>query len=838
MQEWYKMNVKRNTTYKRENLASDGIIELHALYKDTPLENTGSTFKVQGKANANRFVLSGQVGDAPPVGSGELKSGHLGLYVSGTDLSKNAALPKTSIYKIKNNDIPIAEGGMKLANTGENAAAKRDTPGQMSIYTTYVDTNTPYLSETFTGADKTLGSNYVKEAGGGTNLVRMHPYLDPEDPAVAEALFVGGTQSWLSFMEDDLSTSEVLKQYFSEAQSGQLSTFGPGSAYRLYIKPHKDNKPDGLWKNMQDKRDGPKMFTIYPPFWRWDHIKPLVKYASEVSTPTPAAEDSESEPTANNTIFNKLRMTPNNATGWEGGGDNPDPWAVSDMKLSTEQSETNGQSLKMFNMWTYSTESGNEASSSLYGLSGGTNPQFVCASANVVPYPLYLDLAMTSEETSMGHNDNKNAAVSSIVKPEINLSFSIAQLGTCPEWGFQDLENNLTTDVANQCMDFTNYCSGTIGTVTARATGTSASNAGEAGASTFYKNAIRVNSYKTLLRNFTVTLSNYQPEEGENLNEFLNRGMTAFYSGATPGDNNIVGGFTVMRKVGSSTATNAAASNKCTAYPLYTRPSHYIASGNGSTSSSTGWKEYIWRGLPLYATLGASAKTVSNTYPSANIFLNGGARLNQNNFTSGNPDEWHEPCVDLSMDEFINAKIVFDMNARNSIDESDTGQWFKGAPSAPRTSEAGMCKVYFTKGYSNHDMSESTPAASTGYNISADNPPSIPIYFPCLSGSSKAWDWVANPERWPNVLTVWLTNYRYYSDNETTYASGAICDGNTGGSGAGLTTGTNAAGVNKSLYGLKNDFPVVDLSTTDGAGRQTEVYIDKIDFRNFGYENI
>ena len=94
------MNVKRNTTYKRENLASDGIIELHALYKDTPLENTGSTFKVQGKANANRFVLSGQVGDAPPVGSGELKSGHLGLYVSGTDLSKNSLLV-ILIFKIK-----------------------------------------------------------------------------------------------------------------------------------------------------------------------------------------------------------------------------------------------------------------------------------------------------------------------------------------------------------------------------------------------------------------------------------------------------------------------------------------------------------------------------------------------------------------------------------------------------------------------------------------------------------------------------------------------------------------------------------------------------------------
>ena len=832
------MNVKRNITYKRQDISSDGIVELHALYKDTPLENTGSTFKIQGKANANRFVVSGQVGDAPPIGAGELDSGHLGLYVSGTDLSLNTSLPKTSIYKIKNNDIAIAEGGMKLADTGENASTKRDTPGQMNIYTTYVDTATPYLTENFSGADKTLGSNYIREAGGGTNLVRMHPYLDPQDPKVAEALFVGGTQSILGYFDDDLSTSEVLLHFFSTGtMDGIVESRASAANFKLFIKPQKDNKPDGLWKNMIDKREGAQKFTIYPPFWRWDHIKPLVKYASEISTPTPASEDAESEPTANNTIFKFLRMTPNNATGWEGGGDNPDPWAISDLKLSTEQSESNGQSLKMYNMWTYSTEAGNEDSSSLYGLKGGTNPQFVCASADVIPYPLYLDLAMTSEQTSMGNASNTGSAISSIVKPEINMSFSIAQLGSCPEWGFS--MGQLTTDVANQCMDFTNYCSGSIGTVTARATGTAASHASEAGASTSGNDAIRSNSYKTLMRNFTVTLSNYNPEEGENLNEFLNRGMSAFYSGSSPGDNNIVGGFTVMRKVGSSTASSAAASNKVTAYPIYTRPSHFIASGAGTGGgASSGWNQYIWRGLPLYATSGASAKTAAPAvdYPSANLFLNGAARLNQNNFTSGKPNEWHEPCVDLSMDEFINAKIVFDLNARNSIDESNTGQFFKGQPTAPRTSEAGMCKVYFTKGYSSHDMDESTPAASKDYNITADNPPSIPIYFPCLSGSSKGWDWVSAPERWPNVLTVWLTNYRYYGDNETTYASGAICDGNTGGSGAGLTTGTNDAGVNFNVYGLRADYPVVDTATTDGSGKHTEAYIDKIELRNFGYE--
>ena len=458
------MKVERNTSYKRQDLESDGIIELHALYKDTPLENTGSTFKIQGKANANRYVVSGQVGDAPPLGSAELSSGKLRFYVSGTDLSQNASLPQTQLYNIKDPEsVVIAEGGMKLATTGDNASAKRDTPGQISLYTTYVDTGTPYLSETFTGADKTLGSNFIIDSGGGTNLVSMYPYLDPEDPKVAEALFVGGTQSWLSFMEDDLTTSEGLTNFFSAgdlAGANLSQTRASAGTFKLFIKPVKDSKPEGLWKNMLDKREEAQMFTIYPPFWRYDHIKPLIQYASEIATPTPASEDAETEPTTNNTIFNLIRMTPSQGTAHEGHPEGK-TWALSDMKLSTDASDSGGQSLKMYNLWNFSKD--NEETSSLYGLSGSSNTQFVMVSADCIPYPLYLDHTFSSEQTSVGHATNTGSAVMSMVRPEINIDFSISQLDTNPGFGFSMGQAHLSGNASAvpsdaECMEMKNYC--------------------------------------------------------------------------------------------------------------------------------------------------------------------------------------------------------------------------------------------------------------------------------------------------------------------------------------------------------------------------------------------
>tara|TARA_Y100001963_G_scaffold53079_2_gene74378 strand:- start:831 stop:6353 length:5523 start_codon:yes stop_codon:yes gene_type:complete len=907
------MNVKRNTTYKREDLATTGIVELHALYKDTPLETTGNTFKIQGKANANRFVLSGQVGDAPPVGTGELKSGHLGLYVSGTDLSKNASLPITSIYKIKNNDIAIAEGGMKLATTGDNAAAKRDSPGGISIYTTYADTTSPYLTEDFNGSEKTLGS-YVTETRGGATMSKMYPYLDPWDENVAEALFIGGTQSWLNFVEDDMSTNEVLTHYFSVGHAadvfeGAVETRA-SAGFKLFIKPANDKKPNGLWKNMIDKREGSQKFTIYPPYWRWDHIKPLIKYANEVTTTTPSSDDAEAEPTASNTIFSSLDFTPPNDTAWSAGSSNPSPWCISDMKLSNEQFDSGGQSLKMYHLWNFAEE-GTDASKlnaqdALFGIKGQTNNQFAMASADCIPYPVGLDHAFSSDYTSVAGAAATD--VVNLIKPEINIDFSISELAAAPTWAFNTHKSAapyeaLTTTInstaltmtgtsfadfpssgyglivsgsvgeyfeyesrtdtvltiastakrglfgttaathtagvltniyaANEYMQVKNYCSGSIGSVPVSETY-------PVGASS----AIRSSSYKTLLRNFTVTLSNYSPEEGESLDSFLDRGLSAFYSGSgTDGENNVVGGFTVQRYMGATSDNVGASSNKVTAYPLYTRPSHYIASGNGSLSGVLkGWNGYIWRGMPMMAELGASAfnntdMTYSaggtgtiNDYPKANIFLNGGARLKQTAMTEGLPDQYYEPSVNLSMNSFINAKIVFDMGARNEISGSNWIEPTGGG--AQRVSHANMCKVFFTKGFSNHEQADDGDGDGTEYNISTDKPPSIPIYFPCQTGTSKAWDWTQSPQRWPNIMTVWLTNYRFFADNEVTYSTGSSYDGGT--TRSGLTTGTNDAGVLISGYGLRGDFPVE--TETGGSVKTACAYIDKVELRNFGFE--
>ena len=515
MQEWYSMNVERNTTYKRNNLSSDGIIELHAQYKDLPLENTGSTFKIEGMANANRFVLSGQVGSAPPVGSSEMTSGRLRLYVSGSNLSRNASLPTAMLYKIKDNTTPVTEGGFKLANTGENRpqlisgtaqaggattitldanseavddyyngltirivagqsagesktitdyvgstkvatvaawsatpnstsvytmSGGRGTPGQTNIYTTYVDTNNAYIVEDMSG---TFGSDVYKSVShAGTITTKLYPYLDPSDEETKNTLFIGGNVSWIGSAYQDYSSMEVLARFFSSPMDGSVNRVTGIPIQKLFIKPSNDDKPEGLWKNVLDRREGSEMFTIYPPYWRWDHIKSLVKYDYEMPTTTVPADEADVTPTPNNTIFNLLRKTPNNDTGWSASADNKSAWCISDIQLSTEKFDSGGQSLKMYHLWNFA-EGGTDAEvimnskDGLFGLKGETNPQFSCASADCIPYPIALDHAYSSEYTSV--SGAQVSEIMGVVKPEINIDFSIVQMEDNCEWSWNGI---------------------------------------------------------------------------------------------------------------------------------------------------------------------------------------------------------------------------------------------------------------------------------------------------------------------------------------------------------------------------------------------------------------
>tara|TARA_R100000963_G_scaffold35034_1_gene31210 strand:- start:4204 stop:10263 length:6060 start_codon:yes stop_codon:yes gene_type:complete len=986
------VEVKRNRFYERYDMDTTGIVQLNALYKDTPILTNSATFKLEGQAYANRYVVSGVVSDSPQTGAGDVIGGHLRLYCSGTDLSESATLPKISTYKIRDN-VSISEGGLQLSTSGSNT----DSPGQLDLFTTYVDTTVPYVQENFDGADKTLGEidfMAINAAGGVT--ISSKPYFDLSEAEGADAtgvvnnLFVGGHGSMFYGSTDDeegvnfllynfgqlaegnpplaninITQTDVKHRYSDIMDAKESGTMLSTTAIhkrtgRLFVKPQKKRKPEGLWKNSDDQRTEAAVYTAYPPYWRHSKIKSYIKYDHSMSMPEMGDKETVANP--NNTIFNKFGGTIDNTTAWEAGGNQDAPLVQSSIELTKDKYDTGGQSMLMSEYWAFSTTAGNKYSSNIYGVSGAVNNQYLMASMNAVPFPMPLDFALSSQYKDLNGTENIGATNTSLVKPEINITFNIENLDSSPAWRQSPTQTPALMASGSNSPYVIDYVSGSSqgGVSSANPVAMLYSSYSSPGPSDRWQSI----SYLTLKRSFCVTLSNYEPKDGETMDDFIHRGMLDFYCERAPGSpphedtssatRKIIGGFALRtQKIVSATNKDSVDSNKVTAYPLITRPSHWIASGsNPDRAAGYGWEsstyQKTYRGRPSYLFTGASGLQ-------ARTFLNGGAKLKQ---ASGSASGY-EPCVDLSFDEWINAKIVFDINEKNTFAAATrTGETDRlknyystldtshvDLTTSPTTywtkqSHARMCKVYFTKGTLTTDATDETETT--------DEAPSFYVYFPTREGAASEthanWSWMEKPEFWPNVLTVWANNFRYFTDIEATYAASGTSGGWAGGTGTwgvgrnvsttlngALTTGsttivltdssglpttaqgggtiiispgeateeyvkyvtnaTNTLGtltrgrlgsatqahdtgaavvggaapmsdagntgtglydtgnntpdgtdIFRDFYGLTNEYvpnPQDEDSDGDkdlGTGRQTKVYIDNIDFRNFNYE--
>ena len=850
------VEVKRNRFYERYDMDTTGIVQLNALYKDTPVLTDSATFKLEGHASANRYVVSGVVSDSPNTGAGDVVGGHLRLYCSGTDLSKSAALPQISTYKIKDN-VSISEGGLGFSTSGANT----NTPGNVDLYTSYIDTSVPYIQENFDGSDKTLGEiDFMAINAAGGVSISSKPYFDLSDAesddakGVVSNLFVGGHGSMFYGSTEDEEGSNFLLYNFGQLAEGQApASFGQGVVIKqidvkhrysdikeaeeegrilsttalhkrtgkLFIKPQKKRKPQGLWKNKDDNRTEAAVYTAYPPYWRHSKIKSYIKYDHTMSMPEMG--DTPVDPNPNNTIFNKFGGTIDSGTPWEQGGNQDSPYIMQLMELTKDKYDTGGQSLLMHEYWTFSTTTGNKISSDIYGVSGAVNNQYLMASMNTVPFPQPLDFALTSQYKDLNGTINVGSTNTQLIKPEINLTFSVAQLDSEPIFRLSPTNTPSIVASGSNSPYVVDYVSGSSqgGVSSANPVAMMNSSYSAPTAADRWQSF----SYHTLKRSFTVTLANYEPQDGETMDDYIHRGMMDFYcergaDGVTDTSSQtrkIIGGFTLRtRKVVSPTNTETPDANKVTAYPLITRPSHWIASGG--QSAGYGWEtdtyQKTYRGRPAWLHSGASGFQTKT-------FLNGGGKTKQPSGSLNN----YEPCVDLSFDEWVNAKIVFDVNEKNMFSAatrtSYTDRTFNyystedtASPPAALTgtsptsywtkqSQARMCKVYFTKG--------TLTTSSDDETTSTDDAPSFYVYFPVREGSGSQtnanWSWMEKPEFWPNVLTLWCNNFRYFTDKEATYSAS--------GSAGGWTAGTGFWGVGRNLS-----------STLDGAVAAGDSAID------------
>jgi hypothetical protein len=827
------VNVQKNHFYRKTVIPTTGAAKLHALYKDLPL-NESSTWTFKGASEANKFVVSGSVPSDPPYKQGELDYARLVMTCSGTDLSKTARLPNVTMYKLKSN-MEMTEGGAGINTNGEN----------MVVYSSIPDTDNLYKEENFDGSDKSLGIAVTTDTVGGGLRQLENAYGDPDD--LAQAIYVGGTFSiFHSGEEIEGGTGTFLSRYFGQFNE----TTGK---YRIFLKPVISSKPSGKWTVKIDKRKDMEKYLVFKPIWRWNDIKGLVEYEKTVSKGGDTEENTVPV-SENNTIFQKIGMTPDNQNIVTENVDGT-PWILSAIELSQERAAVGGQSLKLSHLWN-STE-GTSDSQNIYGPSTAINPQFTTCVTEDIPFPIPLDQAFAGAGPTIA-----DVSGSSVLAPELNMKVNIAELG-------QTLELSTATSYPGQMKDPISKRNVYLGrSATAAHT----------------ENSL---SFKTLLRSFCVTFSNYLPEENESMDTFVRRGLNDFYCGTDLKDNTltnntvgsgntehsstknrkIVGGISFTRRlnVNAVTSTQASAAATVNAMPLLTRMSPYAY-------------KFASRNRMMVFSSGTAGSTLANR--DADILCQGATvAFPSGTSTSGATADRmktlsdFEPIVPVSMDKFFNMKFVWNMNGRNkghqihvsgcSINNTTTLTLPSAAATAGLTT--GMLVIVRTTGGSTNQRhidsigtNTVTLNLATGLGTHADAevifqgdtaadlmrvhftdtvvestrmvggsqvaglenaenaPPSLPIYFPVApfpkaisapQAGNQDWSWAEFPQYWPRYMTIWLNNYRFIPTTEKKWGEGS------GGNGI-----------------IQNDFP-----TASGA-RQATVYVDSINMKYFAPE--
>jgi len=618
------VNVQKNHFYRKTVIPTTGAAKLHALYKDLPLSES-STWTFKGASEANKFVVSGSVPSDPPYKQGELDYARLVMTCSGTDLSKTARLPNVTMYKLKSN-MEMTEGGAGINTNGEN----------MVVYSSIPDTDNLYKEENFDGADKSLGIAVTTDTVGGGLRQLEDPYGDPDD--LASAIYAGGTFSiFHSGEEVEGGTGAFLSRYFGQFNE----TTGK---YDIMLKPVISSKPSGKWTVKVDKRKDMEKYLVFKPIWRWNDIKGLVEYKKTISKGGDTEENTVPV-SENNTIFQRIGMTPDNQNIVTENVDGS-PWIFSAIELSQERAAVGGQSLKLSHLW--NSTDGTADSQNIYGPKTAINPQFTTCVTEDIPFPIPLDQAFAGADATIS-----DVSGSSVLAPELNMKVNIAEMG-------QQLELSTATSYPGQMKDPISKRNVYLGrSATAAHT----------------ENSL---SFKTLLRSFCVTFSNYLPEENESMDTFVRRGLNDFYCGTDIKDNvltnntvasgatehsstknrKIVGGISFTRRLNASAQSDqTSAAAIVNAMPMLTRMSPYAYN-------------FASRNRMMVFSSGTAGATLTDR--DANILCQGATvGFPSGTSTSGATADRmgtlsdFEPVVPISMDKFFNMKFVWNMNGRN-----------------------------------------------------------------------------------------------------------------------------------------------------------------------------
>ena len=459
----------------------------------------------------------------------------------------------------------------------------------------------------------------------------------------------------------------------------------------------------------------------------------------------------------NNTKINKLYSTANL---WN-------PFVATDeipilqsfVDLSSEITKSGANALHLYHIW---GESPDNASIQKYlGRDNSLNPQTAYASVYNIPFPLTQDL---SKQVIGNHRQ---------YYPYISMDMHISKLDPCVTVDISSSEGRTAFGGSGAVYTSDTYVDGQTPNIALND-------------ATFGSAASRMNT-ETFLRSVVVTFSNYKPtDDMKTLDEFLNYGLDNFYtSTGSDGDINnsgrIVGGICMMKYGMNPSADIDAGFIYAQALPVMTQQ-------DGTTG-------------------------VNAPYQMAHVVSGSGdGQLRQLIMRPTDLTNAAETprTVELPMAEWFNIKTFIDVFAKNGENSADRNPYGNAKGDIGGESSGIGMRVMF-------DM-ESTKSGSAG-SPSMDNLPYLDLKFPysptakssqgpgtgddgyLLSETYSYGSSTVDPTfLYPNIMTIWVQNYRFTKDSEVFF-----------------------------VYGDNN----IVSTPTNGGATEAEVFIDNINMVDF-----
>ena len=754
------VTVKPNHFYKVTDIGE--MVYVTPDFVDLPQGSSSTTVDLRGGVPASYILLSGSTPAPLKYGGGELKGGHLRMFVDSFDTAAIPSAPELSLYKLDDSVTAVSEGSLtSYITTGTEQTATFDAtsdvvtlaantpanpkdagikagmfvtsknkalgiscrvlqvttssiileypPRATETDTTLIFTNSKLYPSIYhsTAPDEPIlqenfdGANKFLGAGAiGQNLRATLPFLTiPIAASIGENINIKNGRS-----EDQESKEKILKKYFSDA-----------TQTKIFLKPRNYEAPTtDKWLPANDgRKDGDDNKLITLPRWKWDEIKDILEYDSVANFPS----DNDASPTAspNTTIFSDFFVSPRINNPYSANADAP--LMLSLCELTNTNAASGGQSLHFHHLWDYSNSmTGSQSSTTAYttdamlGVGKSINPQSARATLYNIPKP--------SPGFELGNAEKATQATDMrSVVPEVSLTLNIAKLEFSPPL--------MSSGSSNYMLSGTSYYGWALNG--SNPNSHQATNSNPLGS---------LDTIDTFLRSVCVTFSNYKPKpEHTTLDRFLDYGLSRFYANT---ENCVVGGV-VFRK-----QAYAPEDDRPNIY-AYALPVTRFANATANTPGQTG----------LF-------KAVFDTNLSNSVVLGSGPFGPNNSAT--NPRS-----VALPFNSWFKMRCLFDTFAYNN-----TGSYVREPYSSP--GDHGAYNSDEERGVPLRVLFEGAvqPSGTTDGDAN-ENIPFIDVPFPCLSGTAEHDSYILddtptgftnNNPNWPKHMTIWVQNYRWVSGSD------------------------------------------------------------------------